>query len=82
MTEQEWREEFAFRMRRAFRRNNVNRLYFQKEWAEALGLSEVTVSRYMTGERTPDAYTVFKIAQLLDWPIEDLMVMDGYIHED
>lgn len=73
MTEQEWREEFACRMRRAFRKRNI---YFQKEWAEELGLSEITISRYMNGERTPDAYTIFKIAKILDWPVEDLMVMD------
>jgi DNA-binding XRE family transcriptional regulator len=82
MTEQEWRKEFAFRMRRAFRTNNVDKMIFQKEWAEALGLSENTISRYMRGEYAPDAYTVFRIAKMLDWPIEDLMVDDEYIHED
>lgn len=73
MTEQEWREEFAVRMRRAFRNND---LYFQKDWAKELGMSVNTINRYMNGDRTPDAYTVFRMAKLLNWPIEDLMVID------
>lgn len=79
MTEQEWRDEFAYRMRRAFRARGI---YFQSEWAEAIGVSRNTINRYMNGKCAPDAYTIFKIAEVLDWPISDLMVEDKYIHEE
>ncbi len=73
MTEQEWRDEFANRMQRAFRKRGF---VFQQEWADELGLSRNSINRYKNGERTIDAYTVYKMAKILDWPVEDLMVID------
>ncbi|MBR4984160.1 MAG: helix-turn-helix transcriptional regulator [Proteobacteria bacterium] len=37
----------------------------QKAFAEALGVAEATVSRYLSGERTPSVNVVGKIARIL-----------------
>ena len=38
----------------------------QKEFASKLGVSEVTVSRWLTGERNPSAENIAKMAEVLD----------------
>ena len=70
MTEQEWREKFAFQLRKIARAKGI---YFQKDWAEAFELSENTISRYRNGETTPDAYTIFRIANILDCTTDELI---------
>ncbi len=40
------------------------------ELAEALGLSESTVSRLASGDRRPSIDTMFEVQRVLDWPIE------------
>ena len=70
MTEREWREEFAFRLRKIARNNGY---YFQKEWAELFGISENTVSRYRNCGTTPDAYTIYRIAKELGCTTDDLI---------
>lgn len=70
MTEQEWRDEFAFRLRKIARSRGY---YFQKDWAELFGLSENTVSRYRNGETTPDAYTISIIAKALNCSTDELI---------
>lgn len=42
----------------------------QAECAEALDLSEATVSRYVSGERMPSLNTMYRIRDLLLWSIE------------
>lgn len=73
MTEQEWREEFAHRLRVIARTKGY---YFQKEWAELIDVSENTISRYRQCERTPDAYTIFKLAKELGCSTDDLIMFD------
>lgn len=70
MTEQEWREEFAHRLRVIARNKGY---YFQKEWAELFGVSENTVSRYRTCETVPDAYMIYKIANALGCTTDELI---------
>lgn len=45
----------------------------QRELAEAIGATEVTVSRYLTGKRMPHAINLMKIAKALDVSIDYLM---------
>ena len=73
MTEQEWRDEFAIRLRAlSYQRKRYNR----KQLAEASGLSEKTIERYRRGERTPDAYTITKIAKALNCTPDELMPIE------
>ena len=44
----------------------------QKELAGAIGTTEVSVSRYVNGERIPKATTSIQIAKVLDCTVEDL----------
>lgn len=68
MTEQEWREEFAHRLRRVYK----DRGYNQKRFAEAVGISEKTLSHYRCCERTPDSITLINMATVLDCDISDI----------
>ena len=45
----------------------------QRELAEKIGVTEVTLSRYITGKRTPKGPLIVKIAKALDVPVEDLI---------
>lgn len=69
MTEQEWREEFAFKLRKAYRTRGYN----QKQFAEALGVSEMTISNYRKCRRIPDAITLTNMATILDCSVDDLI---------
>lgn len=44
----------------------------QKELAAAIGATEVSVSRYVNGERIPKATTCIQIANVLDCTVADL----------
>lgn len=76
MTEQEWREEFAHRLRRIAYQNKG---YNQKKLAEASGISEVTISRYYNGLRSPSGDNLVKLAHALDCSIDDLVMVDEII---
>ena len=45
----------------------------QRELAEKIGVTEVTLSRYITGKRTPKGPLIVKIAKALDVPVEHLI---------
>ena len=45
----------------------------QRELADKIGISEVTLSRYITGKRMPKAPLIVKIAKALDVPVEHLI---------
>ena len=69
MTEQEWNEELVRRMRRIYRRKYHN----QKEFAEATGLSEMTISNYIRQKRVPDLMTIVNMAAILECDINELV---------
>ena len=75
MTEQEWRRDFAFKLRKAYK----NRGYDQKSFAEALGVNEMTISRYRTGKRVPDIISLINMAALLECDINELITVDEII---
>ena len=70
MTEQEWKDEFAARLRRV---SYQNKKYNRKQLAEASGLSVRSIERYRRGERVPDAITIAKIANALECSPEELI---------
>jgi len=76
MTEQEWKNEFARRLRRIAYRNKK---YNQRELAEASGINEVTVSRYYNGLRSPSSDNLIKLAKALDCTIDELIMVDEII---
>ena len=47
----------------------------QRELAEAIGATEVSVSRWVNGSRVPKATTAIHIAKVLDCKVEDLYVV-------
>lgn len=70
MTEQEWKKEFAIRLRRL---SHQKKRYNRKQLAEASGLSVKTIERYRRAERAPDMTSVEKIARALDCSLEELI---------
>lgn len=44
----------------------------QRELADAIGTTEVSVSRWVNGDRVPKATTAIQIAKVLDCKVEDL----------
>ena len=69
MTEQEWREEFAHRLRVFIVRNNYN----QKILAEVSGVTESAISNYIKGKRMPDAKTLYKLSEALCCSSDELI---------
>lgn len=76
MTEQEWRKEFARRLRRIA---HHNKHYDQRELAEVSGISEVTISYYFNGTRSPRGDNLVKLAKALDCTIDELIMVDEMI---
>ena len=54
----------------------------QRELADKAGLTEVSVCRYISGERTPKATVLAKIAQCLDTTTDYLMGADEEDEDD
>lgn len=61
MNEQEWREEFSRVIRKKLRDKEIT----QARLAEMADVSEVSLSRYINGTRTPNGYVVEKIVNAL-----------------
>ena len=62
---------FAYRLKIAILRKR----FTQKELSEELGVSPVTVSRWVHGKSTPDSGTARKIAEILDVSLDFLYAM-------
>ena len=45
----------------------------QKEFAQKVGVNEVTMSRWMSGIRPPSLYAMFEMAKVLNCTIDDLV---------
>jgi transcriptional regulator with XRE-family HTH domain len=52
----------------------------QEELAEIIGVSQATVSRYITGKQMPSIDVVVKIARELDYDIDALIDYDEFIY--
>lgn len=69
MTELEWRKIFKDRLSFMMRRANLTR----RELVEASGLSEPTISCYLSGRKTPSVKAIVNLAYVLGCTIEDLV---------
>ena len=45
----------------------------QRELAERIGVTEVSISRYVNGQRVASSYTLYKISKVLGCTMEDLL---------
>lgn len=68
MSEEQFRREFGYRLRRLMERRGMT----QGELAERINSSQVTVSKYMCGKNTPSVFMVNKIAKTLNCSIDEL----------
>lgn len=69
LSESEFMNEFGIRLRRIMAVKCINEL----ELSRRTGVSNVSISNYLTCKTMPSFYNVYKIAKALDWPIEKLM---------
>ena len=58
--------------------DNISRHLARKRWtqrrlAEEIGLTEVTISRYMNGARQPTAYALLRMSRVLGCTMDDLV---------
>ena len=67
LTDKENKREFAIRLRALMRRAHVN----QEELAKCLGTNQITISRYVNGDFTPDYNRLGKIAKILNCSVDD-----------
>lgn len=69
LDEKRWRYEFSQRLRLQMRNKGIT----QADLCHATGLTQATISHYMTGKRVPTLYIAKKIAETLSCTTEDLM---------
>lgn len=69
MTEKEWRNIFKDRLAFMMRRENLTR----RELADKTGLTEATISYYLSGRKTPGIKATISLAYSLGCSVEDLV---------
>ena len=69
MTECEWIDIF----RRNLHELMAERGYFQSDLAEAAGLSQTTISRYLNGDRMPNLRSIINLSYELDVDVSELI---------
>lgn len=68
LTEQEWRHKFAAKLYEYMAENCIS----QKELAELLNVSQMTISKYLNARVTPTSYNLDRIARVLNCSISEL----------
>lgn len=71
MTKEECMEDFSIRLYKLMVRRGMT----QAQLAAKSGLRQPDISRYITGERMPNLYTLRKIARALGCSLDDLTYM-------
>lgn len=69
LTEEQWKFEFRTRLYQMMIRNGFS----QKRLAEKIGVSEVMISRYITGECIPNSIMLHKLAKALHCSMDDFV---------
>lgn len=67
ITEEEFRREFGYRLRRIMEYKHVSQL----ELSERTDIAQYLISDYINGKRTPSSYTLDKIAKALRCSVDD-----------
>lgn len=73
--ERKWRMKFGDKLKRLIHIRNMT----QGQFAAKLGISEVALSRYVTGTYNPNAYMLSRMAELLDVDTNCLTNVDGWL---
>lgn len=73
--ERKWRAKFGDKLKRLIHIRNMT----QGQFASKLGISEVALSRYVTGTYVPNAYLLSHMAELLDVTTDCLVDVDGWL---
>lgn len=68
MTETEFKKESGRRLRRMMRRRQIT----EGELADLTGISQVMISRYVTGRSAPSFFNISKIAKALECSTDEL----------
>ncbi len=69
MTEEQWNAEFAKKLNYKINAMSIS----QKELSELSGVSETSISRYLSGTQTPKTYALTQIASALNASIYELI---------
>lgn len=72
MSEKEWKIKFPKQIKSILELKNMS----QRELAKRMKISEVSVSRYLNGERIPKANVLFSMAKALEISIIELIEFD------
>ena len=72
MSEKEWKIKFPKQIKYILELKNMS----QRELAKRMKISEVSVSRYLNGERIPKANVLFSMAKALEISIIELIEFD------
>lgn len=76
MTRQEWLYKFSLKLRRLMEEKNIT----QRELADKLYVSEVTVSKYVNGNMMPSVRMVINISYELNVSIDSFTYFCGRIN--
>jgi DNA-binding XRE family transcriptional regulator len=68
-TDEEYRQRFSENMCELMHAKSIN----QRKLAELTGLSTVTINKYASGQATPSFPNAVRIADALDYPVDDLI---------
>jgi putative transcriptional regulator len=64
-------------LRNRVRVGRAERDFSQEQLAQAAGVSRQTISSIETGQYTPSALLAFRIARVLDMPVDRLFWLEG-----
>lgn len=77
LTKKEWEYEFKQRLQEVVQRKKITQEYL----AEKIETTQQMVSRYLTGDAVPTAYTMNKIIDALNCKVNDLIFIPTLLKE-
>ena len=63
-----WLKEFSRKIKKKMKFKRITQI----ELAASIGISRLTVSRYVNGQRVPDYLTLKKISKVLNCPLDEI----------
>lgn len=67
LTDEEWNRSFKIRLRKIMNHRSIT----QDELADRLGVSRITINRYINGHTIPSCLMLRKISLALDYPLDE-----------
>ena len=68
LTEEQWLKEFSRKIKNKIKLKR----FTQMELADELGISRMSISRYVNGKRVPDYLLLKRFAKVLNCPLEEI----------